>query len=210
MHIFFDLDGTLVDPFPRLYRIHTFLTHKYSLPSLPYEAYIEQKQKHIPELNYINQKDMDRKEKYRKERLLLLEDMEYLALDTLYPDTISTLTALQKDHSFYLLTVRKKRENLLQQLSQLEIAVFFAEVLSPSPSEAYQDPVIFKQKLAEKYVKEDSVIVGDTEVDIKVGKNLHITSVIISNRLRKENLLLDNHPDYVINTLTQLPVILNS
>src|SRR3989338_7674769 len=133
MHIFFDLDGTIVDPFPRLYRIHTFLNHKYALPSLPYETYIEQKQKHIPELSYINQKDMDRKEKYSKERLLLLEDMEYLALDTLYPDTIPTLTALQKDHSLYLLTVRKKRENLLQQLSQLEISCFFDKVLSPSP-----------------------------------------------------------------------------
>lgn len=207
MNIFFDLDGTLINPLPRLYAIHTNLTKKYNLPNLSYRAYAKYKRRHLPELSWIDAKHKNQKQRYIKKRELLLESTKFLAMDILYPDVIPTLKTLQEKHNLYLLTVRKKRENLINQLQRVGITIFFKKIFSSSG----EDSATVKERLLKHSglpLDKSAVVVGDTEIDIEAGRKTGIQTVVIQNRLRTKEHLLAYNPDYIITNLKSfLPLI---
>lgn len=211
MNIFFDLDGVLIDPYPKYYKIHLFLTRKYSLKPLSYEDYVKSKQNKLPELFYL---DDLKKENYVQERLSLLEHPKFLSTDPLYADTKTTLETLKKKHKLFLITVRKNRKELLRQLRNLEIFSYFKKIYSSKSNQLTQNPQTVKQELLLPFLlknkTERAIIVGDTEADILAGKHSRMLTVAVINGLRTKEFLLSQKPDFIIDNVGELVPIIDS
>lgn len=211
MNIFFDLDGVLVDPYPKYYKIHLLLTRKYSLEPLSYKDYVKSKQNKLPELFYL--KDL-KKENYIQERLSLLEHPKFLSLDPLYFDTKTTLETLKKKNKFFLITVRKNRKELLKQLKNLDIFSYFEKIYSSKSNQLTKPPKKVKEELLLPALLKNkagkSIIVGDTEADILAGKHYAMLTVAIVNRLRTKEFVFSLKPDFTINSIGELIPIIDS
>lgn len=209
MYILFDLDGVLVNPYIRLYTIHTFLTKRLSLKSLNYQQYIASKQNKLPELYYLKGINEKVKKEYQRQRQELLEHKNFLHFDSVYPDVKDTLRSLQKLHRLILLTVRKNREALIWQLKSLGIFNFFEEVYSPSVKQLIKNPWETKISLIKQFLKTHksakiNILVGDTEADIIAGKTFNITTIAVVNRLRTKEYLIAKSPRYYISNIKEL------
>lgn len=213
MNIFFDLDGVLVDPYPRCYKIHLFLADKYSFEALGYQDYIKSKQNRKPDFYYI---DHPSTEKCLKERLLLLENPTFIKEDVLYPEVKNTLEILKKQNNLYLVTVRKDRQVLFEQLNNLEILSYFDTIYSPSEKELGKNPDEMKIELLSPFFNNPknksqlSLIIGDTEADILTGQYFGIKTVGVLNGLRTEEFIRKLNPDFVIESVKFLSNILEN
>lgn len=209
MDIFFDLDGVLLNPYPRYYKIHLLLAEKYSFKPLGYKTYIKLKQNREPEFFYLNNQH---KKKCLREKLLLVENKKFLSLDILYSDVKKTLKNLQVKNNLYLITVRKKRNNLFRQLDDLKISQYFKKIYVPfSAQNIGKTPDEIKKNLLSSFLinkEKKAIIVGDTEADILTGQHYGIKTVGVTGGLRSERFLKCLKPDFVIKNIRQLPAII--
>lgn len=211
MNIFFDLDGVLIDPYPRYYAIHSLLARKHSLKQLSYEEYVRSKQNRRSELFYLE--DL-RKDNYIQERLSLLEHPKFLSLDPLYFDAKETLKILKKRNKLYLVTVRRNRKELLEQLKNLGIVSCFEKIFSPERCRFAKSLPQVKEELLSLFFQENkktqAMIVGDTEADILTGKHYAMRTVGIVDRLRTRKFIFSLKPDFIINRIGELTSIVDS
>lgn len=211
MNIFFDLDGVLINPYPRYYRIHSLLAQKYSLKQLSYKDYVRSKRNRRSELFYLE--DL-KKDNYIQERLSLLEHPKFLSLDPLYFDAKETLETLKKRNKLYLVTVRRNRKELLKQLKSLGIISYFEKIYSPEFRQFIKNLTDIKKELLssffQKNKKSQAIIVGDTEADILTGKHYAIRTVGIVDRLRTKEFIFSLKPDFAINRVREVVPIVDS
>lgn len=214
MNIIFDLDGTLINPFERQYQIHLLLSKKYNLYPLPYREYVNIKRKLIPELFYAKNMQALIKNKYLKERELLLENFTLLKLDKIYPHVEATLSMLKSKHTLFLVTVRRRRDTLMQQLKFLGLSKYFSKIVSPPLSLLNKKPEELKQflldSLLKKHAKDKFIIIGDTEADILAGKKSNMQTIAVCNGLRTEKYLKSFSPDYIIESIKDVRKIIEN
>ncbi|MGG3937826.1 HAD family hydrolase [Geobacillus stearothermophilus] len=97
-----------------------------------------------------------------------IERNSYLNLDKLYPNAETFLNTLADRYNLYLVTARKNRHGLFQQLNNLGITKYFKDILvvNPGYSSAFEKTESTK-KLGLEFV------IGDTEVDWNWAKNIN-------------------------------------
>lgn len=145
-----------------------------------------------------------------QERLNNIESLEYLRYDKLIDGILDILLELKKNHRLVLVTLRKNKENLYIELDILGLVEIFDIILTPNLG--YREKT-FKRDLIKGdslFDVNNSVIVGDTEVDIKTGKCLGIKTVAVLSGLRTKEILLKENPDYIIDDINDLPNILSA
>ena len=73
----------------------------------------------------------------------------------------------------------------------------------------FLDVVKFKSRVINKLRRDNkSAIIGDTEMDILVGKNLEILSIAVLSGIRNKEKLDAYKPDYIIEDISYLSKIL--
>lgn len=210
MNLLFDLDGVLINPLARLYAIHLSLCKKYNFPPLPFLKYKNLKMKKQNELSYFNDKQTSHsKKKYLIERLLLLEDPMYLSFDTLYSGTEEVLQKLSRSYPLHIITIRKKRKFLLEQMKNLNIIQYFSSINTPFKFNNSDNAISLKKKvirhaLRNAQIKSNAVIVGDTEADIIAGRQLNLTTIAVTDRMRTKKIIESLHADFIISRVTSL------
>ncbi|MDP3973569.1 MAG: HAD family hydrolase [Candidatus Daviesbacteria bacterium] len=203
MKIFFDLDGTLIDVSKRYYFVHKKAALVIGKKSLSFKEYWQKKRKKIPENKILNiDSESSQFKEYQKIRINLLENLDYLSLDTPFENVFDTLVALTKKHKLYLITLRRNEKNLNTQLKQLKLNKFFIKIFSSPPD---KDLTITKIKIIKNlgYSKND-LIIGDTEADTEAAKKLGIRSVAVFSGIRTESFLKKYHPDILIKDVSHL------
>lgn len=200
--IFFDLDGTLIDPKKRYHHIHKDICKKINIKPLSCDDYWELKRNKTPENEILikcGAKDVNFEE-ILKIRSEMLEDEQYLLYDTLHEGVVNFLEILSKDYILVLVTYRKKRNELQEQLKVLGIDSFFDKVLSMAPTT--QPKYMGKVNLIENNYGNtiSGIFFGDTEIDILAGKYLNLITVACLNGIRSNKILQETHPDYFIYT----------
>lgn len=199
--LFLDLDGTLLNVAERYYSIHCLICGKLCLKPMDKAMYWLSKQKRVSEesilrdcgLEGIDASDLTR------ERVSMLESLEYLAQDSLHPGVESALSFLSSKNSLILVTLRKNRENLLRQLRLLKIDGYFENILNPDALH----PTKAKELLVSDFCKSDlstSLLFGDTEADLVAGKKLGCKTVAVTLGMRSKRFLESYNPDYFINS----------
>jgi len=210
MNIYIDLDGTILDVSERYYRLYYDVVTSFGGKPLPKEKYWALKRRKIPEEKILKLSNVDNISACIKKRLEKIESTTYLKYDLPLPSSLATLILLKnKLNRLILVTLRSSKENLYKQLKSLRILHLFDRILTTN---ANKNQWLIKSELikADSYFdKSSSVIVGDTEVDILAGKILGIKTVAVLTGIRSKDILLANKPDYIINSIKDLPNLIH-
>jgi phosphoglycolate phosphatase len=210
MILFFDLDGPLLDVSPRYIALHRALLGESGMAG---PAYWERKRAACPEEAILVEIGALDRPPYLRRRLELIETAEYLAFDRPWPWAHAILTRLSAAHPLVLVTARSRRPLLLEQLDRLGLAHFFHEVLSTAAGRRVDEQ---KAALMRDYLDrhglphEGHAIIGDTEADIGAGRLLGLRTVAVLSGIRNRELLLRAEPDYLLDDIRELPLIVES
>lgn len=204
MNIIFDFDGTIVDASMRFYKVYTDILKKYNKTILEFEEYWNLRRNKFGTKEIVLKTCEDSFiETYYKERIKRFEKLEFLEFDKLiYGKTKELLSELKKNNKLILVSLRERKDNLIKELQGLEILEFFDEILAGGGFGDYSDKVGLIKKLG--YVSAGDVIIGDTESDIKCGKELGLTSIAVLSGLRNREYLVIEKPDFIIRDISEL------
>lgn len=194
-----DLDGTVLNIWDRLYSIFddSFVAGHLELPfQITKPEYILMRREGMSDKMILNLNGTMDTKTYLSYRRGVIESKYYLALDTLFD--------IEKLYQFdrrILITYRKNRKNLMNQLENLKIHKFFTKIITPENSIPIEK---FKYDSIKKYKEVNSRVIGDTEIDILSAEENGICSIGVlsglTNRVRMENI----NPDGIINDISEL------
>lgn len=210
-NVFIDLDGTIFDVSERIYQVYKDILQKNHKKFLSKREYIKLKRKKIPIKEIL--KKTDAKDIYLKFRKGWEEKIEapyYLDFDRVSFLTKKVLLYLKNYYKLILITLRSHPRRAFNQLRRKKIDRIFDRVLVTSTSSKYQRWKA-KCKILKKYEKLDkdfSVIIGDTETDILVGKYFGIKTIAIVNGMRNREFLEKYKPDFLIRDISEVKNIL--
>ena len=130
--VYFDLDGTILDVSERIWRVYRFILKERKKRFLPKDRYLKLKREKRPIEEILKKtKAEDTFSNYKKEWLKNIESEKYLNLDRLSPERRKILFLLKGKYNLVLITARKKRKQLHNQLHQKGISDIFSKVLLP-------------------------------------------------------------------------------
>ena len=207
--LYFDLDGTILDIRCRLYSIYVDIVKELNGAALSEEVYWKAKREQLPEELIAKRSNIESLPKYIRLRKARIELPKYLECDKLIPQALESLSELSKNNRMMLVTLRKSKQNLYQQLRKFKIEPLFDGVLVGDDGEERWRSKAKIISNDSRFEPRDCSIVGDTEADILAGKNLNIITIAVLSGIRSEKKLLLNHPDYVIDDVTQLKNVLD-
>jgi len=211
MNIYLDLDGPILDVSDRYYSVHQTIAERYQFNPLEKQQYWDLKRSHTPVSEILKYCLADiSSEEYSKHWLRLIERRDFLKHDKLFPETKDILGAIRKNNRLVLVTLRKSTENLMWELEHLAIKDLFHYILvkcNNAGTSAVKQELVKSDPL---FSPKSSLIVGDTEIDILAGRALNIQTVACAQGIRSRNFLLNLHPDFLIDSLSELNDIVNS
>jgi len=201
MMLFWDLDGTILDVSEKYFQLYKKLVgkpsdekfDKHSLWEMKRAQYSDHK---ILSLFQINDVDMDA---FRQGKARLIEAEELLAYDILQLGAIEKLEDLSQTFEMAIVTLRKNRRNLLQQLEVLELTKYFSIILSPGPELYHLKESLQKvELLSRQYINPKGWMIGDSDSDINCAKDLKISSVGLFSGLRNADKMSMLSPTHLL------------
>lgn len=201
---FFDLDGTLLDIRKKFYALHCDCLSELGVEPLSRDKYWSLKQNGTKEeeiLRLLNQTELH--PLYNSHRIERIEDEKYLALDEVWPGIEEELLELKFKANIAIVTLRRNRTNLHNQLKNTGLDIIFENIFNPNMDQFYQSGSETKVNLVRKAFNRRMFtgwFIGDTEVDILAGKTLGMKTCAVGFGLRKQEILKLLHPDESIDT----------
>lgn len=206
--VYIDLDGTILDVSERIYRVYCDILKKYKKKNLNKEIFLRMKR------DKKSMKDILKKtgagdivSQYDREWLKNIERPQYLRLDRLPQSKRTVLANLKRKNSLILVTSRRNKKTLYNQLRREKIYDMFEKIM------VVPNELSAKTKFLEKQIKgkkNNCFLVGDTESYILVGKKLGIKTIAVSDGVRSKNFLKRFSPEFLINNIKSLPKIISS
>jgi phosphoglycolate phosphatase-like HAD superfamily hydrolase len=138
-----------------------------------------------------------------QQRLLAIEQAEYVALDRPWPWARAVLGDLGRSATLVLVTLRASVELVHDQLAMLELAPLFEKVLAGAGTGPA--PKVERVRNAGLPGNRQSVFIGDTEVDVQSGRELGAHTVVTRTGIRSEAKLAALGADAVIEDIRELP-----
>ena len=119
-----------------------------------------------------------------------IESDEMLQYDKLFYDSLEILEKLRKSsYSIYFLSLRSRRDAAIKELNRLGIFHYATGIY-------IGDPLLGKQykakKLQEISLREEVIMIGDTEIDYEASEIARVSSYILSRGFRNESFLNKN------------------
>lgn len=199
--IIFDLDGTLLDITKRWYILHLDLAKKYQFKPYDQKIYVSLKRQRIQEKQIMEGKLPARiLQQYLKKREALIESEYYLSFDRLKPKAVRLITRLSANHYLYLTTSRTNIRILNKQLTRMNIRKYFTKVVTGNSLKNREKKLrdIIESKPAQYF------LVGDSERDYKLARNLKIKSILVCDGSRSKIFLLKLKPDAIFDKISSL------
>jgi phosphoglycolate phosphatase len=202
VRIFFDLDGPILDVSKRYYKVFIDITGAGKISKDIFWSFKREKK---PWKNIFKQAGLNLNEKiFLRKWFSNIEKRKYLKLDTLQCTVKKVLATLRKKNSLYLISLRQSKSNLLWQLKYLGLDWYFDKVIYCKNTKNYGwlcKAKLIKQNLSSD---EESIIIGDTEIDIRAAKLAKITSIAVLCGIREKKLLVKEKPDQIISDIRSL------
>jgi phosphoglycolate phosphatase/pyrophosphatase PpaX len=204
-HICFDFDGTLVDSHKTIYNSTIKALDDLNIQSkINEEVFREMIGKHFVDIfEDMNIPVNDFEEfiqVYKNNYFLFIDDSE------LYPDAADVLDYLSKKGFKISLLTTKAQDQAEKILDHFNIARYFDVIMGRRNGIAHKpSPEPLLMICAELNVKpEESLIVGDTEIDILCGRNANTKTCAVTHGYRSEEAILEHSPDFIIKDLNEL------
>lgn len=197
--IYLDLDGTILDVAARYHHVHLETVRALGAEStIGLDAFWSQKRSGLSNARILaDEKLAIAPADYAAAFLARIETDEAQALDTVLPGAMDALAALAGAHTLVIVTLRREREPLLRSLAHLAIDVHVGAVLSGSPLDGRGEATKAALVRAHGTPSPDSWMVGDTEIDVRAGKQLGIRTCAVTSGIRTRDLLQIEAPDRI-------------
>ncbi|MFC1804507.1 HAD family hydrolase [Candidatus Omnitrophota bacterium] len=206
--IYLDLDGPLIDFSERSYRAYRdSLEPKQDERPLKRAAYWRRKRsRYALEEIYKASGGRGYFGRFKRGYLRRIEAPVYLKFDRLNKNALEFLKR-QRGSKVVLVTLRRNRRNLIQELNRFKIKDYFDAILSrPNRKEAYKEKIRLISA-GGFFNKRNSVIIGDTEADILAGRYLRIKAIAVLSGIRSLALLKRLKPLRIVRDLGALKTI---
>lgn len=180
--IAFDLDGTLLDSSLRHYQVLFNLLIKFNISTskINLDDYNHFKNNGKTTLEYLLYKGYPAylSDEWKNH----IEDKDYLSLDKLYKDTIPNLDKLVNYYPLYLVTARRNPDRTIKQVQELGLYNYFKDIKIVFPG---SDAGLLKAEA----IKDNniSIVVGDTEVDLKCAELISAKFLALNRGFRSKN-----------------------
>lgn len=204
-HICFDLDGTLVSSAKTIYKTTTYTLNElgiyYSLPEEKFNQMIGQHFKDIFEFFNIVVTDFEHFIKvYKSNYFNFMDDSE------LYEGTRETLEKLKSLEIKITLLTTKAQDQAEKIISHFNLDSCFDIIMGRRdgiPHKPSPEPLIMICNELNISTAE-TLMVGDTELDILCGKNAGAITCAVTYGYRSYDLLNSHNPDYIINSICEI------
>lgn len=141
----------------------------------------------------INEKDILEYKNFKKKKI---EDINYLSLDNLLV-TRESLQDFFFENDAIILTIRNNKKNLFKQLNILNIDFLRDKIISLN-----NDGIYTKASWVRKNINrnEKKIVVGDSEIDLKIGEIYNTVVYIVETGLRNpyKILKMNNIQGYIV------------
>ena len=208
--MFCDLDGVLLDVSERYFRVHCDIVGAIGAARLDKAAYWRLKREAAPLAEVLRRSGCAASDvaPYRRQWRERIETAAYLRTDVVIAGAVEALRALMPRHPLVLVTLRQRADGLQRQLKALALTALFAEVLvaPPPPTAAWRTKKMLIR--ASRVFAWNAVVVGDTEVDIRAGKALGVTTVGVLSGIRSRARLAAEAPDHLLASLETLGAVM--
>lgn len=202
-----DLDGTLIDIRERYYAIYSRLAQALGCEPTGKLEYWRRRRRGVPADALLAGLDAPARELFSQRWRFSIESPDCLALDTPIAGALDTLEQLSRRYRPVLVTLRRNRNALLEQLRNLGFAGLFAAILSPSTGAGSPESKAFlirRQSLGAA----PAAIIGDSEADIEAAQALGVPSVCVLSGIRDRQFLSALSPNHIIDSVAILPSFL--
>lgn len=203
--VFLDLDGVVIDVTKRYFKLHGDIVAAIGGRSVEEETYWELKRA-AASIEEIGGLSKEQGKEYRKRWNLLIESPAYLEFDDYLPQAPLAIKLLTSAYHVVVVSLRRKSAALRAQLKALSFPAVSQVLVATLRGEASDAKARLIQ--GSPYYTRNAVIVGDTEVDVRAGKLLGLTTVAVIGGLRSPEYLARESPDVTIKGIRELPAAL--
>jgi phosphoglycolate phosphatase len=197
MNLFFDLDGTLLNSHKRLYFLFQHLVPD---SNLTFQEYWTLKRNKVNHQEILTKQFNYSKEDYQKFEDHWMDEIEkekWLNLDEPFDGVSAFLQKLKPQNKIYLVTARQSKKMVKKQLARYGWHKIFDTIFV---TEHKQDKFSLINENVQ--VSHDDWFIGDTGMDIEVGKKLGIkTAAVLTGFLNQEK-LASYQPDLILANVT--------
>lgn len=182
-YTFIDLDGPILDGQDRNYVCYKTIVERYGGRLIEQKQYWTMKRNRVSlgEILKVTQ-FQGTEEEYKKEFGEIIESLSLLRMDKIqYKAEESIIRLREHSDKVVLLTLRKNRKNLYEQLNEFKLLGYFDKVIACK----YGDEMA-KYREVQRYSFEKAIMIGDTEADMKVAQIEGVRFIGIMNGLRSE------------------------
>ena len=201
----FDLDGTLIQSHTNIFEatVQTFrdLKINYTLPEKEFYNYLGHHFEDIFKVFGIVVPDFEIFiTRYKKNYFT------FINCSSLFPGVVDVLKFLKEKNIKIALLTTKAQDQAEKILQYFEIDNYFDEIMGRRPGIAHK-PSPEPLKLICDNLKVDpsnTLMVGDTELDINCGRNAGAKTCAVTYGYREKEILQNENPDFIIDELKEL------
>jgi phosphoglycolate phosphatase len=198
-NVFFDLDGTLIDPRKRLYDLFSELLPQSRFSFDEYwqlkRARIDQKQL-LTEYFSFTEEDVVA---FRREWMAKVEDVFRVQSDTPFPYVEKLLSKLYDRYNLFVVTARQKPELVFKQIESFDWAKYFKDIYVTRQNMTKHD--IVRNNVA---VTPHDCFIGDTGEDILSGKHLGVKTIAVASGFLNKEVLSEYKPDMIFESVKEI------
>ena len=208
-HISFDLDGTITDSFITIYKTTCKTLELMKI----YEPFPENEFRKRIGHHFIDIfREMSIPVKDFNEFIMIYKNhyFDYMDESTLYPSVKETLEFLHGKGILISLLTTKQQEQADKIIDYFKLRKYFDFVMGRRNGIANKpsaEPLLFICKGLSISI-ENTLMVGDTELDVRCGKNAGAKSCAVSYGYREKEFLSKENPDYLIQKIDDIKKII--
>ncbi|MCH8051592.1 MAG: HAD family hydrolase [Chloroflexi bacterium] len=204
--ILFDLDGTLIDVSARHYFLYRSVISGQGVEALPEGDFWRHRRAGESTIDLLAATLGVDVERFTAAWMEGIERPDWLARDEPYEGVVEILETLGREYELVLITLRRDRGALMDQLDALHMRSYFTEVICHGPRLVSGKHLL--QGVAE--LTPGGYAVGDTEADIELASETGRRAICLSYGVRSGRYLASRGAETVIGSLRELPEVINA
>jgi phosphoglycolate phosphatase-like HAD superfamily hydrolase len=207
LHLLFDVDGTLVDPWRRAYSLYAEYGRLAGVDVFDMAEYVRSKRQGWDERAIARGTFApDRVEPYLRWKLDRIEAEDALGLDSLVEGMKELLEELGRTSTPGVLSARQSRPALVDQLARLAIGERFRSVvcIGPGSGAAGKAAAVDAYRRRAGIETDEVILIGDTEVEIEAARLAGVRCISVAWGLRDPDVLELRGAETVVRAVPEL------
>ncbi|MHB1686940.1 MAG: HAD family hydrolase [Ignavibacteriaceae bacterium] len=210
-NITFDLDGTLIDSFKTIYKTTEKVLDQLGISKpLDEREFYKRIGHHF--IDIFNELEIHVKNFDEFIDIYKKYYFDYIGESIVYGSLVDVLEFLKREEIAISLLTTKGQDQADKIIDHFNLRKYFSLVMGrreniankPSP-----EPLLIICKEL-KVIPEETLMVGDTELDIQCGKNAGTKTCGCTYGYRPKKILAKESPDYLISKISELPELIKS